>query len=297
MKGIVYNVQRFSVHDGPGIRTLVFLKGCPLHCRWCANPESQSAQPQIAYNDSKCIGAECLLCQRVCANRAIFYPGAGAVEVQHNRCNNCLKCSMICPAKAITTYGEYKTVKEVVDDVEKDMAFYQNSKGGMTLSGGEPLAQAEFTREHLKEEKKRRIHTAVETCGYYPDWEQVKDIFAYVDYVLYDVKSMNTLKHKAYTGVDNEIILKNLQALRKEYPTKPIRVRTPLVPGFNDTDEEVLAIADFVHSLPQMEYEVLKYHRFGINKYTYIGREYPMDTTVDMPEERFAHFKKLVGQE
>ena len=118
-----------------------------------------------------------------------------------------------------------------------------------------------------------------------------------MDYVLYDVKSMNTLKHKAYTGVDNEIILRNLQALRKEYPTKPIRVRTPLVPGFNDTDEEVLAIADFVHSLPQMEYEVLKYHRFGINKYTYIGREYPMDTTVDMPEERFAHFKKLVGQE
>lgn len=293
MKGLVYNIQRYSVHDGPGIRTIVFLKGCPLRCQWCANPEAQDPKRQIGYNSSKCIGFECLLCQRVCQNKAVFYPGSGAVELQFDRCIQCLKCSNVCPAKAITTYGEYRSVEDVIDDVEKDMPFYQNSNGGLTISGGEPLLQPDFTRELLIEAHKRGINTAIETCGYFSEWNMVSNVFEHVDYMLYDIKSLNGIKHKKYTGVSNELIIGNLKKIRKEFPDIKIKVRTPVIPGFNDSENDINAIAEFVSSLPQCEYELLKYHRFGIHKYMYIGKEYLMNDAIEISEDHFNHLKNV----
>lgn len=294
MKGCVFNVQRYSVHDGPGIRTIVFLKGCPLRCVWCSNPESQKKEPQMAYHEEKCIGGECLMCQRVCRERAIFYPGTGGVRWEKEKCTECGACARVCPAEGFTLWGEWKEARDVIDDVEKDMAFYRRSKGGMTLSGGEPLMQPEFARELLAGAKRRCIHTAVETT-LYVEWDQVWDIFGLVDYVLLDIKCLDEERHKQYTGAGCGLVLENFRRLREEFPEKPVKVRTPVVPGFNDRDEDILAIASLVKKYPGTEYELLKYHRFGQNKYGFLGREYAMGDA-ELEDRRFEHFKSLIGQ-
>lgn len=293
MEGCVFNVQRYSVHDGPGIRTIVFLKGCPLRCRWCSNPESQRPEPQLAYHENKCIGGECLLCQRVCKERAIFYPGIGAVRWEKDKCTECGACAEICPAEGFTMWGEMKRVKDVIDDVEKDMTFYARSQGGMTLSGGEPLMQAAFAKALLEEARRRCIHTAIETT-LFADWETVRDVAVLLDYILLDIKCIDPEKHRAFTGVDNALILENFRRLRETFPDKPVRVRTPVVPGFNDNDEDLLAIRHLVDAFPGTEYELLKYHRFGQSKYEFIGRPYEMGD-VELSDERFEYFKALVG--
>lgn len=292
MKGCIFNVQRYSVHDGPGIRTIVFLKGCPLRCKWCSNPESQRKEPEIAYHENKCIGGECLLCQSVCKERAIFYPGIGSVRWEKNKCTECGACTEVCPAEGFTMWGEMKSVKDVVDDVEKDMTFYARSEGGMTLSGGEPLMQAEFAVALLQEAKKRCIHTAIETT-LFADWETVKTVISLIDYVLLDIKCIDAEKHKAFTGVDNALILENFRRLKETFPDKSVRVRTPVVPGFNDNDDDLLAIRHFVDEYPGTEYELLKYHRFGQSKYDFLARSYDMGD-VELTDERFEEFKELV---
>ena len=195
MKGYVFNIQRFSVHDGPGIRTIVFLKGCPLHCQWCANPESQTPIPTVAYNETKCIGGECLLCQRVCESKAIFYPGFSSVKFNFKKCINCLKCVSVCPAKAITAYGDLREANDVIDEVEKEQMFYAYSGGGLTISGGEPLYQHEFTLALLKEARRRHIKTAIETTGF-SSWEIFDEIVQYLNYILFDIKTMNSDIHR-----------------------------------------------------------------------------------------------------
>ena len=293
MKGCVFNIQRYSVHDGPGIRTIVFLKGCPLRCKWCSNPESQSLALQVAYNSEKCIGGECLLCQRVCKERAIFYPGIGTVRWEKNKCTECGACAEICPAEGFSIWGEMREVNDVIDDVEKDMMFYARSNGGLTLSGGEPLMQAEFTKALLKEAKKRCIHTAIETT-LFADWEITKSVLEFLDYVLVDIKCMDSKKHSAFTGVDNSLILANFKRLKETYPDKPVRVRTPVIPGFNDNEEDIAAIVQFVKQYDGVEYELLKYHRFGKNKYEFLGRKYSMGD-VELSDEKFEALKKIAG--
>lgn len=294
MKGCIFNVQRYSVHDGPGIRTVVFLKGCPLRCKWCSNPESQRREPEIAYHVNNCIGGECLLCQQVCPESAIFYPGMGSVQWEKNKCTECAACTEVCPAEGLTVWGEMRDSKDVLDDVEKDMTFYSRSDGGMTLSGGEPLMQPEFAIALLEEAKKRCIHTAIETT-LFADWKTVQNVVSLVDHVLLDIKSIDSEKHKIFTGVDNALILENFRHLRAAFPNKSVRVRTPIVPGFNDNEDELLAIRQLVDEYPGTEYELLKYHRYGQSKYGFLERVYEMGA-VELDEQRFQSFKSLVQQ-
>lgn len=293
MKGCVFNIQHFSIHDGPGIRTIVFLKGCPLRCAWCANPESQDPKPQIGYNPKNCIGWECLMCQRVCKDQAIFYPGFGGVEINFDKCSGCMKCAAYCPSKAVSAYGEYKTVETIIDQVEEDLRFYDASHGGLTLSGGEPTMQYEFAYALLKEAKNRRIHTAIETCGYSP-WEMFSQIIKLTDYVLFDIKTMNDEKHYQYTAVHNQLILENFQRLKERYPEKPVKVRTPVIPNVNDTEEDIRNIRDYIMKYPLVEYELLKYHRYGVVKYDYLGKTYQLDE-MDLGDEKFNQLKLIAS--
>ena len=294
MEGCVFNVQHFSIHDGPGIRTIIFLKGCPLKCAWCANPESQDTKPQIGYNPTNCIGGECLICQRVCSDQAIFYPGIGSVDIQFNKCSNCMKCAACCPSKAITSYGEYRTVQSLVDQVEEDIRFYATSNGGLTLSGGESMIQHEFALELLKEARRRKIHTAIETCGF-AKWEIFNSILEETEYVLYDIKSMDDQKHLLYTGVHNQLILENFKKMKEHYPNKPVKVRTPVIPNVNDTEKDIRLIRDFVMRYSDVEYELLKYHRYGESKYNYLGRTYPMGEC-SLSDEKFNHLKQIAAE-
>lgn len=275
-QGCVFNIQRYSLHDGPGIRTIVFLKGCPLSCRWCSNPESQRFQPEIAYNPNKCIGVlQCGRCKEACPHKAILAAPGGKIILERQQCQRCMSCSEVCPAKALHTFGTLMSVEEVLQVVETDEAFYARSGGGLTLSGGEPLAQIEFAQALLREAKRRRINTAIETCGQVP-WLDMARVCPDLDTILYDLKSIDSEKHRKFTGCDNDVILENFSKLCEAFPSLPKLVRTPLIPGFNDTDADIAAIVDFIKKYPNVAYEVLPYHRMGQPKYEYLGREYPM---------------------
>ena len=278
--GMVFNIQRYSLHDGPGIRTLVFLKGCPLRCQWCSNPESQRLCPELALNAGKCIGTrECSRCIGECPNGAIRENGEGGIRVERDACHECFRCVGVCPSLAMSRFGKEMNVDEVLREVEADGAFYSRSGGGLTVGGGEPLFQPEFTRELLREAVRRRINTSMETCGFAP-WEALDRACRYLDGILYDIKSMDPGKHAEFTGISNEIIVQNFRRLRNQYPNLHVRVRTPVVPGFNDTEAVIGAIVDFIGDDPGVEYELLAYHRFGLPKYGYLDRSYPLGARV-----------------
>lgn len=277
--GIVFNVQKYSVHDGPGIRTIAFLKGCPLACRWCSNPESQRVQPELAYNRDKCLTFDqCVRCLEVCAPGAIHKADDNRPRIDWQICNQCLLCTDACPSKALTSYGERRTVADLIDAVEEDGAFYSRSGGGLTLSGGEPMHQPEFAVALLAEARRRRIHTAMETCGHCR-YEDLAAAAAHLNTLLYDVKTMDPGLHREYTGVSNERILENLARVREEFPDLPILVRTPIVPGVNDNEAAIAAIVDFIAGMPNVRYEMLPYHRLGKPKYGYLGRTWEMGDT------------------
>jgi pyruvate formate lyase activating enzyme len=294
--GTVFSIQKYSVHDGPGIRTIVFLKGCPLRCKWCSNPESQSPRPELAYNRNKCLGLDkCVRCTEVCAVGAITQGEDGKVDIDRDLCTGCLHCTEACPAGALITYGEETTVDAALRRVEEDEMFYARSGGGLTLSGGEPFAQPQFATALLREARHRHLDTAVETCGA-ANYDDFREALQYVNTLMYDVKSMDSGKHKAFTANPNERILENLKRIREEYPTLKIRVRTPIIPGFNDIEEDVAAIIDFLTGLPgdKVEYEILEYHRMGQPKYENTGREYPLPADLKLDPDVFAKLKRLV---
>lgn len=283
--GVIFNIQHYSLHDGPGIRTVVFLKGCPLRCLWCANPESQRRQRELVWKKDACIGC------KSCTQTGEFQFRA------HRLCWDSVSdpdwVCKLCPSQALHMIGEEKSVSQVLDAVERDGAFYDVSQGGLTLSGGEPLMQPHFAISLLKEAKRRHIHTAIETSAF-AAWEVFRDAAEHLDYLLMDVKLWDDSLHQQVTGVSNQPILENLRRVRKEYPSLPIRVRTPVIPGINDTEEELCAIAELVHSLPNTEYELLKYHRLGLPKYQLLRRSYEL-SEAELPEERFQRLKKAVG--
>ena len=276
-RGLVFNIQKFSVHDGAGIRTLIFLKGCPLACDWCSNPEGQSYSQELAYNADKCIGvSECDFCRRVCEPNAIRVRDDGKVDIDRTACTECGNCVEACPSRALELFGTYMSVDEVIKVVEEDSSFYARSGGGLTLSGGEPVSQAQFVVELLKAAAGRGIDTALETSGLC-NWNDLEEICRHVNQVFYDIKSMDAEKHKRATGVDNRPILENFRRLRETFPDLPVIVRTPVVPGFNDSPDDIKAIADFLDRVaPSAEYELLAYHRFGEPKYHQLGKQYPL---------------------
>lgn len=294
-KGCVFNIQHYSVHDGPGIRTIVFLKGCPLSCRWCSNPESQQRQPEIAYNPNKCIGAaDCFRCGQACAAGAITAEATGKVAIDRSRCTSCFACVGRCPSKAMHVFGADMSVDEILAIVERDSAFYSRSGGGLTVSGGEPLMQAEFVAALLKEAKRRRIHTAMETCGC-ADWSKLESVCRYLDSLLFDIKTIDPRQHREFTGADNDIILDHLPNLRRSFPNLDILARTPLIPGFNDSREAVAAIVDYVRRIPGIRHELLPYHRMGQSKYQFLGREYPMGD-VKLEETKGLELKEFAAR-
>lgn len=287
-EGIVFNIQHFSIQDGKGIRTTVFLKGCPLACQWCANPESQCINPELTYSKKTCIN--CKSCLHQDMDHIVNLDKEGNVIVHPDRAEHIWHYSEICPTQALTAMGETKTIKEVLDQVEKDAVFYKYSFGGITLSGGEPLLQADFAEALLKEAKKRYIHTAIETTGFAP-YKNVKKVFSQLDFIIYDIKMMDDEKHKKYTGVSNQLILENFQRMRQDFSETPVLVRTPVIPGINDEQEDICAIRDFVKQFSNVSYELLKFHRLGEPKYEMLGRKWKIEAK-ELEETKWEKLRK-----
>ena len=308
-KGTVFNIQRWAIQDGPGIRTTVFLKGCPLTCKWCSNPESQKSGPEIMIRNILCIG--CGKCVDICPRNAISIieesstntvyttsrPGckSGGYDVKKNnndsdglgtvtitkkfitkidraKCNLCLECADVCPAKAITVTGDIKSVDEVMNTVLRDIKYYRRSRGGMTISGGEPLSQWEFTLGLLKDAHKRNLHTALDTTGF-GQWEILERLLEYTKLLLYDVKFIDPEKHRADTGVDNEIILNNLS---KSVQKTEVWIRRIVIPGCNDSDEEIKELGKLANNLKPKPSKIslLPYHKFAETKYSSLDKVY-----------------------
>ena len=284
--GYIFDIQRFSINDGPGIRTTVFIKGCNLCCFWCHNPESQKPYPQIQFFPSKCIG--CGKCVEVCTNSARLYNQGKRVYLRQ-LCVNCGKCAEVCNAEALVLCGKRMTVKEVIEKVKKDLPFYRISGGGVTFSGGEPLLQVEFLKELLMECKRQNIHTAVDTAGNVI-WEMFEEILPYTDLFLYDIKCMDESKHKEATGSGNVWILKNLK-LVTEFE-KDVWIRIPVIPGINDNEEEMKRIADFIQELKGIKkINLLPFHKLGKEKYESLGMEYKAENYLPVPEELLVRLK------
>ena len=274
-KALIFNIQHYSLHDGPGIRTVVFFKGCPMRCSWCCNPESQSFKREISYSSAGCIGkAACGFCKEECPQGAISFGGrAGRAQVDFSRCSGCLSCALACPARALKVEGREYETEEILDIVQKDQAFYKRGGGGLTVSGGEALAQPCALISLLKGARKRYIHTAMESCGQ-AEYKVLHEAAQYLDFLYYDIKTLNDEKHRTFTLCSNKKILENIKRLIRDYPDLPVIVRTPVIPGFNDTKKELEEISDFVKGTGCAGHELLAYHSFGKGKYASLGREY-----------------------
>ena len=281
-EGIVFDIQRCSMHDGPGIRTTVFLKGCPLSCQWCHNPESQSFEPQLGYMEEKCI--LCRRCESACKEGVHCFEG-GRHIVYHNRCIAAGTCVDVCPTGALKLYGKKISIQEIMQVVMRDKSYYEQSGGGITLSGGEPLAQISFSKGLLKAAKSAGIHTCIETSGYAPT-KSVMEILPFIDYFLFDYKVTGEECHKKYTGVGQKLILENLRIIYES--GKKILLRCPIISGVNDNQEHFEAIKALKLKYPNLEgVEYLPYHDLGKSKAEAIGltaQEYPLFKVANLNE-------------
>lgn len=270
--GVIFHIMRFSVHDGPGIRTAVFFKGCPLACWWCHNPESQNLEPEVLYSPDRC---------RLCGDCAATCPH-GAIERIGDRmtvtdeCQLCATCVDVCGAEARSVAGRTMTVSEILAEIERDVVFFDESGGGVTFTGGEPFAQPELLEALLDACRQRRIHTTIETCGSAAR-DSVLRIGGMADLILYDLKILDTARHRQYTGAPNRNILENLQALVAA--GRPVVVRIPVVPGINDGPADVRAACQYLAPLGLTRVDLLPYHRAGTEKYRRLGREYRLQHT------------------
>ena len=294
--GTVFNIQRYSLHDGPGIRTCVFLKGCPLRCRWCHNPESQAPGPEVVYLESRCLG--CGACVRACPNRALtLMERATASRAQakerpaeirssreqatvghdRTRCSGCGACVDACSANAREIAGKAMRAGEVMTEVLKDRVFFDQSGGGVTFSGGEPLMQPDFLLALLKRCKEEGLATTVDTSGFAP-WDVLESIFPLVDAFLYDVKLMDDARHQRYVGASNRIVLENLARLAPvmESLRRTVIARIPLIPGINDDEQNIRSTGEFLRSSGVSQASVLPYHHLGADKYRRLGRDYAL---------------------
>jgi len=276
----VFDIRRYCIHDGPGIRTTVFLKGCALSCWWCHNPESQSAGPEIVLRDDRCI--RCGACVAACPHGAVTWVD-GAPRTDRTKCEACGTCAAECHAEAREVAGRTMTVQQVVDAVERDRPFYESSGGGVTLSGGEPLRQPAFAAALLREAKRRGLHTVLDTCGHAP-WEHLERLRGDVDLFLYDLKLVDPARHRRYTGAGNTRILANLRELSRL--GHRIALRVPVVPGITDDAENIAAICAVATALPHLAaVDLLPYHSIGAGKYRRLGRKYRLLHT-DAPTRR-----------
>lgn len=268
--GLVFDIKRMAVDDGPGIRTTVFLKGCPLHCPWCHSPESIDSMPQLAFYSNRCI--YCARCVNICPEGAQTI-SEGQRRVEWSKCTNCGRCANACPSEALRIVGKWRTVPVVVQEVLRDRVYYQYSGGGVTFSGGEPLLQSSFLLSLLRECKKEGLHIALDTTGF-AAWSKLSKIMPYVDLFLYDLKYYDSKRHLKLTGVDNTVILANLERLKKH--GKEIEVRMPIIPGYTDDRADVQRRIAFVRSLGIERMTLLPYNAAAGSKYRIIGKEYTL---------------------
>lgn len=267
-KGLIFNIQKFSIHDGPGIRTTVFLKGCPLACKWCSNPESQFDKVQILYDVKKCVN--CNTCVNTCNQNAISMTDQH-IQIDTNKCIGCLQCVHNCPNQALSYEGEYKSIEEIVSTCLQDKDFYEESNGGVTISGGEGMSQPMFLKELIKTLKKHNIHVAIETTGYIKK-EIFQEIAPMLDLLLFDVKHYDSELHYRGTKVHNELILSNLTwAIQQGIDVLP---RIPVIPEFNASLEDAKGLADALIKAGATRVQLLPFHQFGEKKYELLNRPY-----------------------
>jgi pyruvate formate lyase activating enzyme len=270
--GIITDIQRFSVHDGPGIRTLVFLKGCPLDCPWCCNPETKDTERELVFYDHKCIG--CNRCVEICPRSALGQPGKP--RIYRDRCNLCEACVEVCPAGALNIIGDKMSVDEVFEVIDKDRVFYEKSGGGATFSGGEPLMQPEFLIDMLGKLRESGIHTAIETTGY-ASWNILSEVEKLVDLFLFDVKVFESAAHERITRVHNNLIMENLLKL-VEMGSRLI-VRIPVIPQYTHINGNIEKIIEMVASLKKIDtIHLLPFHQYGKSKHRYTGKDYDLDS-------------------
>lgn len=285
MKGRISSLQRMSVHDGPGIRTVVFMKGCNMRCRWCHNPETWSSRPQLQYISSRCIC--CGTCIGLCPDAAIW-PGQQGIKIDYSSCIHCGKCAESCCTGALSLIGESLSPEECWDRIRKDLPFFRSSQGGVTISGGEPLMQSQFVKELLAISKENQVHTAIES-NMSGEWEIIERLSPYVDLWMCDLKMADSGKHKKWTGINNENIISNIGKLAERHV--PLIVRTPVIPGVNDTEEDIEDICRILSPFSgQIRYELLEFHQLGFSKYEQLGMENGMKE-VAAPDKK--HFEKL----
>jgi pyruvate formate lyase activating enzyme len=283
----IYNIQHFCTHDGPGIRTVVFFKGCQLKCGWCANPESQNLKDEIGFFRDKC--RMCGACQPVCGPGAIDIHSES--RINRSLCTRCGKCAEVCPHDAYTLFGEYKTCDQLLERVLRDRPFYRKSGGGVTASGGEPTLHMDFLIQFFHALKREGIHTALETHGFVPT-EMLGSLAECTDIFLFDIKHMDSSMHKRFTGVPNELILQNIHELAVVHRADVV-MRVPLIPGFNDDDDNLKATAQLARRLSQegtlKGVHLLKFHSMASNKYAALERKYAYETIVPYTAEQFDH--------
>ena len=301
LTGTVLNIQRYCSHDGPGIRTTVFLKGCSCRCKWCSNPESIRPKPEVAYDVSNCTGAkECGLCLKPPFPEGAFYVVDGPddkIRVNWDLATDCDEATVsLCPTAALYMFGKEMTVEEVLDEVEKDASFYRTSGGGMTLSGGECLLQPDFAAALLEEAHNRGINTAIETAGNVP-WSFMEKVLPHVDTMQHDHKLTIPERHKKWTGVDNKRILENFKKAYETFPDIEFIARTPLIPGVNDDEEHIRAVLEFIRPHKNViDYELLPYHRFGTSKYRFLGKIYELSDFITPSDKSVQRLQDIIDE-
>ncbi len=279
IRGLIFNIQGYTVHDGPGIRTELFMKGCPLSCEWCSNPEGIHTYPEPGIYPDKCLGLkDCTRCVRACKTGALLVSADDrVVAIDRDKCVHCMGCANACPSSAIKPWGIYYTVEEAMEIIRRDRVFYERTGGGVTVSGGESLLQSEFVAALFRQCRQEGIHTCLESALHVPR-DRLDQVLPYTDLFITDIKTMDTAVHKARCGVGNERILENIKYVADR--EIPLVLRTPVLKGFNATDADITAIGRFIteelHNRV-IQYQLLPYRQMGTEKYKSLNRPYPME--------------------
>ncbi|MFB0565354.1 MAG: glycyl-radical enzyme activating protein [Candidatus Aminicenantaceae bacterium] len=290
-KAIIFDIKRYAIHDGPGIRTTLFFKGCALQCQWCHNPEGIDSNPELIFYSKRC-SKECEACLTSCPQDAIDIE-KGSVHVDRVKCDLCGHCEEACVYGALEIVGRELTVQEVLEEVEKDRIFFDESGGGVTLSGGEPLAQFDFLEALLDALEERKVHVALDTSGHI-SFEQLERISDKTDLFLYDIKTIDDKKHEKYTGISNKEILENLRYLSSR--GKPVIVRIPLISKINDDVQSIKMAAEYLDSLKNIkQINLLPYHKGGCEKYRLLGKEKSLKVFQPPSNERIEKIKKFLS--